>query len=304
MKMLYDPTYHRTQRLRAMARWADVGVLEQRSKLPVEQAFADRVAQNSSTFFKPVAIDDYDSVEFHREVSYLVDAFDSLPWRVDIAFDSTWKAFELETKETYEGNATERLKKVAGKGQLTIVERLCANFPVQSCEYLFKRLISDHSDGNIGHGLKNRILHSTDDQILLLLEHLRVTYGSGSAESRRKGALLLRRALRGETLALGEVAEFRLETTSRARVLVSLFLYTTRNERFHGESFSPFISSAASLRTYTHPFFAFLASYYLLLSLWLERRPGVIRGGLDAVLASLDDNLTVAHGIFRTHWSK
>lgn len=302
--MLYDATYHRTQRLRAMARWADVGVLERRSQLPVEQAFADRVTQNSETFFKPVAINDLDSVAFHREVSYLVDAFDSLPWRVDIAFDSTWKAFELETKEAYGGNVTERLKEVVGEVNPMIVDRLCDSFPVQSCEYLFKRLVSDFSEDTIERGLKNRLLYSTDDQTRLLLDHLQMTYGRGSAESRRKGALLLRRALRGETLVLGGVAGFRLETTSRARVLVSLFLYTTRNERFHGTSFSPFVSSAASLRTYTHPFFAFLASYYLLLSLWLERRPGAIRADLDALLVSLDDNLITARGIFGTHWNK
>lgn len=302
--MLYDATYHRTQRLRAMERWADVGVLERRSRLPVEQAFADRVTQNSETFFKPVAINDLDSVAFHREVSYLVDACDSLPWRVDIAFDSTWKAFELETKEAYGGNVTERLKEVVGEVNPKIVDRLCDSFPVQSCEYLFKRLVSDFSEDTIERGLKNRLLYSTDDQTRLLLDHLQVTYGNGSAQSRRKGALLLWRALRGETLVLGGVAGFRLETTSRARVLVSLFLYTTRNERFHGTSFSPFVSSAASLRTYTHPFFAFLASYYLLLSLWLERRPGAIRADLDALLVSLDDNLITARGIFGRHWNK
>lgn len=206
--------------------------------------------------------------------------------------------------QAYESNVTERLKEVAGGVQSAIVERLCANFPVQSCEYLFGRLVSDALDHSIERGLANRILHSTDDQIRLLVEHLRVTYGRGSAESRRKGALLLRRALRGETLVLGEIAEFRLEVTSRARVLVSLFLYTVRNERFHGASFSPFISSAASLRTYTHPFFAFLASYYLLLSLWLEWRPGAIRMDLDALVASLDENLITSHGVFGTHWNK
>lgn len=301
--MQYDATYHRSQRLRAMARWAHVGVLERRSQLPVEQAFADRVEQKSAVFFKPVAINDVDSIAFHREVSYLIDAFDSLPWRVDIAFDSTWKALELETSEAYEGNATDRLKKTAGDVESKIVERLCSKIPAQSCEYLFKRLVSDVLDERIEHGLSNRVLYSTDEQIRLLLDHLRVTYGSGSAESRRKGAMLLRLAMQGDTLTLGDVGEFRLETTSRARILISLFLYTTRNERFHGSSFSPFVSSAASLRTYTHPYFAFLASYYLLLSLWLEKRPLVMGVDLDGLIESLDDNLKMAFEIFGRHWN-
>lgn len=302
--MQYDATYHRSRRLLAMARWAQVGVLERRSQLPVEQAFADRVEQKADVFFKPVAINDVDSIAFHREVSYLIDAFDSLPWRVDIAFDSTWKAFELETSEAYGGNATDRLKKTAGDVESKVIERLCSKIPVQSCEYLFKRLVSDALDGSIGHGLSKRILHSTDDKIRMLLDHLRVAYGSGSAESRRKGSMLLRRAMQGDMLTLGDVTEFRLDTTSRARILISLFLYTTRNERFHGASFSPFVSSAASLRTYTHPYFAFLSSYYLLLSLWMEKRPPAMGVELDGLIGSLDDNFKMAFEIFGRHWDK
>ncbi|MCP2047523.1 UNVERIFIED_ORG: hypothetical protein J3D58_001595 [Paenarthrobacter nicotinovorans] len=302
MNKLYDPTHHRSERLRAMARWADVGVLEVRSPLPIERAFLERIAQKSDTFFKPIAINNLDSVPFHRAVSYLVDAFDSLPRRVDIAFDSTWKAFELETKEVHSGNVTDRLKAAAGVVESSIVERLCDSFPVQSCEYLFKRLVSDVVDESIEHGLKNRILHSTDEDIRQLLDHLQKNYASGSPESRRNGALLLRRALRGETLNLGDVAGFRLETISRARILISLFLYTTRNERFHGASFSPFVSSAASLRTYTHPFFAFLASYYLLLSVWLDTRPQVLSVNQDGLLESLTKNLNTTTEIFGRHW--
>ncbi|MCZ9300750.1 hypothetical protein [Corynebacterium marquesiae] len=302
--MQYDATYHRSQRLRAMARWAQVGVLERRSQLPVEQAFADRVKQKADVFFKPIAVNDVDSIAFHRELSYLIDAFDSLPWRVDIAFDSTWKAFELETSETYGGNATDRLKETAGDVESKVIERLCSKIPVQSCEYLFKRLVSDSLDGSIGHGLNQRILHSTDDKIRMLLNHLREAYGGGSAEFRRKGAMLLRLAMQGDMLTLGDVTEFRLDTTSRARILISLFLYTTRNERFHGESFSPFVSSAARLRTYTHPYFAFLSSYYLLLSLWMEKRPLAMDVDLDGLIESLDDNFKMAFEVFGRHWDK
>lgn len=279
-------------------------MLERRSQLPIEKAFADRVAERSTTFFKPVNTNDVDSVTFHRELSYLIDAFDSLPWRVDIAFDSTWKAFELETKEVSNGNATDRLKATAAILDSEIVERLCESFPVQSCEYLFARTVTDVVDETADNGLTNRMLYSTDSTIRQLLDHLKGAYGDGEFDSRRKGALLLRRALRGDTLTLGGVGDFRLDTTSRARILISLFLYTTRNERFHGASFSPFLSSAASLRTYTHPFFAFLASYYLLLAVWLEKRPEAL--GVDQVglLRSLEENLKTSNDVFGGHWEK
>lgn len=302
--MSYDPTFQRAARIDAIARWAEEGVLKQRQPLPIERSFMERVRAETNTFFKPIEISDLDSVEFHRQLSYLVDAFDSLPQRVDIAFDSVWKAFELETKEISQDNITDRLKHVAEIVDGAVIDLVCANFPVQSCEYLYKRLISDAKENSIERGLNNRIRSSTDESIRQLLDHLYSVYEEGSAESRRKGALFLRRALRGETLNLGKISDFSLGTISKARILISLFLYTARNERFHGSSFSPFISSAASLRTYTHPFFAFLASYYLLISLWQVKRPQVLVIKQDTVLVSLADNLKTAHKIFGAHWNK
>ncbi len=114
--------------------------------------------------------------------------------------------------------------------------------------------------------------------------------------------MLLRRALRGESLTLGESGEFKLDETSLARFLVLLLLYTARNERFHGSSFSPFVSSDATLRTYTHPFFMFLASYYLLLATWLETRPAATNASRIELLESLSNNLQDAEGLFGSHW--
>lgn len=52
-EVISDPTFEREQRLRAIARWAEVGVLEHRSPLPIEKAFLERVKANSDSFFKP-----------------------------------------------------------------------------------------------------------------------------------------------------------------------------------------------------------------------------------------------------------
>lgn len=301
--MTYDASYHRSERLRVMARWSEVGVLESRGRLPVEQAFVERVEQAASPFFRPVPVNDLDSVEFHRALSYLLDAFDSLPWRVDVAFDSTWKAFELATTRLTTGNVTDRLRSAATGLDPDVLERLCASLPVQSCEYLFKRLVTDAVSGHEDQRLGNRVRGLNDQAILSLISHLNSAYADGSSTSRRKGALLIRRALRGEVLRLGPVADFQLGIESRARVLISLFLYTSRNERFHGASFSPFVSSAASLSTYTHPFFAFLASYYLLLCTWSRTLEGVFPES-EGLLVSFDANLKLAIGVFGRHWER
>lgn len=301
--MDYDATYERSERVSALNRWADVGVLEKRTPLPIEKAFADRVSQKATTFFRPLEVKETQSVTLHREISYLLDAFDALPRRVDVAFDSTWKAFELETYEVQSGNITDRIRVAAKSIDGNIIDQLCARFPTQACEYLFKRLVLEELDGSIERGLNNRI-KSANETVRKLLKHLKGRYGEGTAESNRKGAMLLRRALTGDKLVLKGDGEIFLDLDARAYILISLFLYTLRNERFHGSSFSPFVSSAATLRTYTQPFFAFTASYYLLMAVWLKQRPGVLCVDERGLLVSLRNNLDEAQNLFGRHWSR
>lgn len=305
----HKATAERKARLEAIAQWAKVGVLKPRKLFPIEEIFMNRVKAKTDIFFKPIQIGELNSVEFHRQLSYLIDAFDSLPRRVDMAFDSTWKAFELETKEfAPQQNITDRLKTVAEAVDKDVVDLICLNFPVQSCEYLYKRLISDVVDKNVNHHLKNRIDNSKDNQqIRQLLEHLELLYNKDSSATRRNGALLIRRALEGEQLKLtngSSVTFVTLDSDSKAQILISLFLYTARNERFHGSTFSPFISSAASLRTYTHPFFAFLATYYLLISLWKIKHPQVLILNQGSVTTSLQENIKIARKILGSNWNR
>lgn len=302
--MPYDATFHRGKRLRALARWSEVGVLEPRARLPIEARFAARVDQRSGVFFRPVLLCDSDSVEFHRQLSYLIDAFDALPERVDIAFDSTWKAFEVASAAAVSANITDRLKLLSRSIDVAVTDRLCASIPVQSCEYLFKKIVADIDEPESRSRFRKRIDGLGDSAINQLVGHLRATYGEGSLESGRKGALLLRRALRGEILRLGSDIDFQLSGLSRSRFLMSVFLYTARNDRIHGESFSPFVSSVASLRTYTHPYFAFLASYYLLLCVWRETMPDVLPGGHVGIASSLDENIKLAMELFGRHWER
>lgn len=302
--MNYDATYHRNERLRALARWSEAGVLEPRRQLPIEKAFADRVREKSDIFFRPMAVTDQSSIEYHRQLSYLIDAFDALPGRVDIAFDSTWKALELASKELSSGNITERLKVLSERLESGEVDLISEKYPAQSCEYLYQRFVVDALKDSADPRLERRLDGLGEPLVSQLVDYLKSEYGDETDERRRKGAMLLRRALRGGTLRLGDVEGFALTTVSRAKVLLSLFLYTARNDRFHGESFSPFVSSKATMRTYTHPYFAFLASYYALVGTWQIVYPGVVEGGAAEAEASFRENMEACQRLFGNHWSR
>lgn len=207
--MSTDANCHRDQRLSAIARWSEVGVLEQRARFPIEKAFDDRVENRGGQFFKPVAVKDLDDVVFHREISYLIDAFDALPKRVDQAFDSDWKAFELETAQFEGSRIIDRLESASLRLDKDVVAAICAAVPAQTREYAYKRLVVDFIEEKAEEGLKRRVNGRSTSQLEQLLDYLKQTYGvSSSKGARREGAMLLRRALRGETLTLGGMRGF------------------------------------------------------------------------------------------------
>ena len=297
--------YHRSKRMSALDKWAQHGVLEQRDRMPIESDFVERVTKNTRVFFRPSHLKCLESVSFQRELSYLVDAFDFLPERVDIAFDFVWKAFELETKKCVRGSTAARLQAIAPLVNRKVIARLCHSMPVQACEFLFKRLVSDELSNKADPGLRKRIELIKDNNLEVLLEHMRTTYGSPSDNDlRRKGAMFLKRVMNGETMELNGYPRLNADSSLRAHILISLYLYTARNGRVHGDSFSPFLSSKAKIRTYTHPYFAFLSTYYLLLCAWQQRKEQVVINGDREILKSLDDNLECAIRVFGSHWNK
>jgi hypothetical protein len=302
-----ERSFHRRERIAAIARWSRVGVQEARQPFPIERAFQERAARFDRPLFQPLELPDRDDVDYHRQVSYLVDAFDSLPGRADIAFDSAWKAFESAAKVAVGGNITDRLTKLAVDDLLPgeIVEALLCGMPAQSCEYLFKRLVLDFlalptAAERERHQPNRRLRELRDPDVEALVGDLQRRYRTGFA-NHRKGAMLLRLAVGGQDLRLDGV-RVQLSLRSRSAVLLSGLLYTARNDRFHGESFSPFVSSAATIRTYTHPYFLFLASHSLLCALWAGAPPAGI--GLDRALvgANVAANLEFAQGLFGRHW--
>ena len=294
-----ESTYQHKERFAMMSQWASKGAGYERALLPIELSFQERISTIDKPPFIPVDLRDNGAEPFNRQVSYLIDAFDAFPRRVDQSFDSTWKAFEstLDEVDNSTWHINPRIKKVVDRKCVPkeTVDSLCANVPVQTCEYLFKRLVFDQK-------VRDRVFKRED--LLKLLGYIENKYDPTNEDDRRKGAILLRRVLRREeNLTVASDTNFELEERSLSLLLISGILYTTRNDRIHGNSFSPFVSSVASLKTYTHPYFAFISTYYVLLSMWLHQNPNVINGDKETVKTSMHRNITVAKSMFRRHWS-
>lgn len=299
---------HRTERLNVINMWAKLGIQERRDLFKVEKQFRELLNECNASF-KPAALSlDYD-LHFQREVSYMIDAFDALPLRPDIAFDSIWRAFELEIKSHRASpsnvNITESLSHYAPKVDSDFIALLAATIPTQACEHLFKTIVTNKLRGTFSRA-ESRIqdLIKSNKNAEFFINHLRTRYVNDTDIERRKGAILIRRAMRGESLKLGALRLFTLDETSRSQILISLYLWTVRNDRYHGDSFSPFISSKTHINTYAGIFYSFMLTYYLLLWLWVSERPQVIPGGRSAIIDSINENINFIKALFGSHWNK
>lgn len=312
-----DKHSHRETRLEIINEWANKGVQEPRTLLSAEKQFRD-LTREAPFLFKPVALYLDHDVSFQREVSYLIDAFDMLPSRPDIAFDSAWRAFELETKVHYSGknahNITHRLEYYAPSIDPELIRLLTTSIPMQTCEHLFKILVTNNLR-QLSSRADSRIntLLTSNNNAATFINYLRSRYTNDTDAERRKGAVLVRKALQGKKLILDKPCKsnksdaptlFTLNEVSRSQIIILLYLWTIRNDRYHGDSFSPFLSSTANARTFASIFYAFIVTYYLIVWFWINMRPQVILGNIDTIKDSADQNLTNVSKLFRSHWNK
>lgn len=301
-------------RIDAIARWSRSGVVDPREKFPIEHSFSDRVRSFGGQFFTPIEIPHSHDTRYNTQVSYLVDSYDFLPARVDLAFDFAWKAFEALVKRGAEGvnpssytNTTDSLWSLA-KDSASVISTcrvLAMNIPSQSCEHLYKRLIQEKSPLAHERRARKRLEKRTQehDELGPLISSIYAKYAKSTQGPRfdRRGAMLLRRALNGEYLEIDDKG-IQLSPSSQAHLILSGLLYTVRNERYHGESFSPFISSAATLKTYTHCHFIFICAYALTHTIWAESSSLGISN--VEVRNNLIRNIDEARSLYGRHWNK
>ncbi|WP_026542935.1 hypothetical protein [Paenarthrobacter nicotinovorans] len=303
---------HKRLRLEAIKRWSQDGVLLERRLTDLEKEFIKTVKEYEGLFFKPIELASDDDFTFHREVSYMIDAFDQLPARPDVAFDSTFKALESTIKRVAPTNDFSMSLRavVANRPELALTcETLLSNIPMQTCEFLYKRLLPnltvwhDQPRESKKNQVLSRLREAKNSSIDGMLDALAARSKDAEAGVHRKQAALLRKAFVGREITGQLHAGFQLDLPARVHVMLSAVLYTARNDRFHGESFSPFVSSKATLKTYVHPHFITIAAYSCLMAIWSEEssRSNLLLG--ESISDNLSLNLANAKAIFGANWN-
>jgi hypothetical protein len=262
---------------------------------PIEKDFLSRInielSQNELKIFTPLNYPYNLDKDYHIYISYFIECLDVLPLKMDLSFDFSWKGLEFYMGKAYEKHKGDRTTNISDLIKYSnnnywadvinsnhniqnYIEQFLKLIPSQSYEYLGKRMLDKYTIINPRENPLYTRLAMTNGNIDVkmdsLLKDLFTKYGTlNDAEITRKVGRIMFKLLNGETIDLPDsitvfnTNNYSLTLKEKLNVIVNGVLYTYRNERFHGNTFSPFKSSKASLMTYSHAQYSFLWTYFL-----------------------------------------
>lgn len=266
-----------------------------------------------SSIFKPITLPLIEDFEFQRLLSFKIDIYEQLPQRPDIAFDLCWRTFEAYCTFFAKrlGWTTTKTYKILDKvcedilqnqypnnnNLLVAVNNLFDSIPLQATEFLVRRLFED-ATGAI-KSQQDKIIERVKGTIGIdLFNELETKYGNLSPDKQRRAGMLFQKLIAKEEIELNGKS-FRLELLQVIKLLINGILYTYRNERFHGDSFSPFKSSRTQIKTYAHSFYCLFATYFFVSQLIYRHFPDQFN--LGEIANQLEDNTRRYNLVFESY---
>lgn len=289
---------------------------------PCERDFLERMAQKNmqQIFVTANLVANSKDEPFNAAVGHILDALDSLPRRPDAAFDCLYRVIDQNLKIYIQpgaapmGSLVEKLFLQEPISWTVITETLAKNMPRQTADYAASRALDCFVENNPPHTerMKSRARRSlgatrylemktkyliTNPQhtgmYFLPYKHRRdagrfmfLLFRSSAAVAKKTTSTVVTKS----TLDLSVSANI-LPAQSKLYALLEVCLATYRHERFHGEAFSPFRSSKATLKTYAHAYYMLIAAYIVILGMLQNQGKGglAISDVVDAATQSMDN---------------
>lgn len=268
--------------------------------------------------FKPIYLPLIDDFQFQRLLSFKIDIYEQLPLRPDIAFDLAWRTFEAYTSYFAKTNnwTVNKSWKILNKScedifknQINndntlqaVFEELTNIIPLQASEFLIKRIFETTS--NAIKSQQTQIVERVKDFLGNdLYSAIETKYGGANfnAENQRKASLLLKIIITGSEVDVSG-QKFKLDIEKRMKLIINGLLYTYRNERFHGDAFSPFKSSKTDMKTYSVSYYYLIATYFFIACLIYKNHETLMN--INDISEKLDDNNNRFKLIFEKYLKK
>lgn len=279
---------------------------------PIEDTFLKLIVSSGVQVYTPYQFKNNDDRDFHHSISFLIDSIEQIPYRLDLSFDFSWKALESYLGRFAQANITDQLDKVTqtvwtptidGHASQTF-DKLLRNMPIQALKFFVKELSEGITSGQsslltrlykpLGNG---NIQYQNIKDIVDAL-NTKFNLVALTPQQRRDCARVLGMLLNGQEVELNG-AKFQLSLNERMHFLIKGILYTFRNNRTHGDFFSPFKSSKATIQTFTLPHYCLIATNFLFLCLLVHENNRSV--SVEDVNINISENLESFQRLYGKH---
>ncbi|WP_373173954.1 hypothetical protein [Prevotella merdae] len=262
--------------------------------------------------------------ELAKIFSAYLDVFHFLPLHPDLAFDNIWRTLEYTIKlyakrawnygagkgvaDCFRRVATEVVEPMVNKEESLekAYVALFNNMSVSLANYITVRLLYTKQ---LSIAPQIAFVQERAEQILPdgLLNMIRKAYskkdGTMDAKNIRDIGRRLARLIQGKDFEFGGNKYNSIGFADRVHFLLSVVLYTSRCERFHGDIYSPFKSSISSLNRYYEYYYLTLASlliFWTIINKIVERDKnlaqfiewGLVKKSVEETLQRMNNVLT------------
>lgn len=265
---------------------------------------------------RPIQLPLINDFQFQRLLSFKIDIYEQLPNRPDIAFDLAWRTFEAYSayfSKVGNWNTTKAWKILNKVSEDILINQINQNtnlqsafldlmnsVPLQATEFLVKRLFETTTASLKSQ--QNQIIERVTDSLGQdLFDSLKTKYGVLTPDSQRKAGMLLQIMVTGTKVNIGG-KDFQLNNLQKIKFLINGLLYTYRNERFHGDAFSPFKSSKTQIKTYSHSYFCLITTYFFIAQLIYKHFESEFN--IDRIATTLKENIIRYNLVFDGHKRK
>lgn len=263
--------------------------------------FRERLGDNQ--LLVPVKIDSDNAFETFKTDKHLskifssmLDVYNQLPYHPDMAFDAAWRCLEYEMKlyaqRAWGARADMKLDVFFSRISKEVFESLInsdphlqnaynsliCNVSLSALKYMalrlyFRKDLSVAPQMAFVRGRANSILG--EELLSALFDAYKNDDGLLDAKGVNDIARRFDRILQGLDVNAGDKTFNAISFDKRIELLISVVLYSSRCERFHGDIYSPFKSSKAKLTTYYEYYFLTLCCLFFF---WLQLYKLVERG--------------------------
>lgn len=239
---------------------------------------------DSNKAFETLKVDKHLSKVF----SSMLDVYTPLPYHPDIAFDAAWRCLEYEMKlyaqRAWGAKADLKLDDLFPRFSKEVFESLInsdhhlqnafnsliRNVSLSSLKYMTVRLYfrKDLSVAPQMSFVRGRAVAILSEELLsALFDAYKNEDGKLDALGVNNIARRFERFLQGLDVNAGDKTFNAIPLEKMIELLISVVLYSSRCERFHGDIYSPFKSAKAKLTTYYEYYFLTLCCLFFF---WLQ----------------------------------